>query len=183
MKLERKRKKDPFTLQVANVNAGPSSSRCAECRIVINEKVNGPFSYISIYILQFEYTNDMYSRELIIFAQGNSFNVFYGHQMLRIMTHPESANGWQLLGREQQSLDKRSAGTRMFRAGLNGKTWETRKTLGCLKGRSADRVWRVSLPHSTARCSSQLWETDALKGECAYVRADWRQKLTPSSGW
>lgn len=76
MKLERKAEEGPFTLQVANVKAGSSHSRYTECRIVINEKVNGPFSYISIYILQFEYTNDMYSRELIIFAQGNSFNVF-----------------------------------------------------------------------------------------------------------
>lgn len=76
MKLNRKRRKAPSSLQVAKVKARSSCRWGTKCIIVINEKVNGPFSYISIYVLQFEYTNDMYSRELIIFAQGNRFNVF-----------------------------------------------------------------------------------------------------------
>lgn len=75
-KLSRKSRTAPFSLQVAKVKARSSCCWGTECIIVINEKVNGPFSYISIYISQFGYTNDMYSRELIIFAQGNSFNVF-----------------------------------------------------------------------------------------------------------
>lgn len=76
MKLKNKKKEGPIYPSGCRSEGKSSCCWCTKCIIVINEKVNGPFSYISIYILQFEYTNDMYSRELIIFAQGNSFNVF-----------------------------------------------------------------------------------------------------------
>lgn len=65
----------------------------SECIITINEKVNGAFSYISIYIWLSGRTNDVWA----VAANATSpkqrgLMCFCGHQMLWIMTHPLNAN-------------------------------------------------------------------------------------------
>lgn len=65
----------------------------SECIITINEKVNGAFSYISIYIWLFGRTNDVWAVATnAIRHQNRGLMCFCGHQMLWIMMRPLNAN-------------------------------------------------------------------------------------------
>ena len=64
-----------------------------KCIITINEKVNGAFSYISIYIWLFGCTNDVWAVATNATLHRNrGLMCFCGHQMLWIMTRPLNAN-------------------------------------------------------------------------------------------